>query len=110
MAQSSCRSYCSVPCCSNNKQKFPYLSFHDFPVDAEIRAQWVSAIKRDEGPSFKILRGSTYVCRQHFSPKDTYTTESGQTRIKKGAVPSRFSWNDWGKGRLTMLSLKVHKM
>ncbi len=45
------------------------------------------------------------MCSQHFSPEDTYTTESGRTRIRKGAVPSRFAWNDWGKGRLTVLSL-----
>ncbi len=69
MAQSSCRSYCSVPCCSNNKHKFPYLSFHDFLANAEIRAQWVSAIKRDEGPSFKILRGS--MCAASTFPQRT---------------------------------------
>uniref|UniRef100_A0AAQ4S430 THAP domain-containing protein 1 n=1 Tax=Gasterosteus aculeatus aculeatus TaxID=481459 RepID=A0AAQ4S430_GASAC len=97
MSESSCRCYCSVPCCSNNKHIFAYLSFHDFPVDAEIRACWVRAIKRDEGPSFKILRGSTYVCSQHFAPEDLCTSASGRTRIKKGATPSRFPWNDWGK-------------
>ncbi|KAF4115422.1 hypothetical protein G5714_002911 [Onychostoma macrolepis] len=37
--------------------------------------------------------------QQHFAPEDTCTSASGRTRIKKGAVPSRFSWNDWGKGR-----------
>lgn len=99
MAESSCRCYCSDPCCSNNKHKCPYLSFHDFPVDAEIRARWVRAIKRDEGPNFKILRGSTYVCSQHFTPEDLCTSAGERTRIKKGAMPSRFPWNDWGKGR-----------
>uniref|UniRef100_A0A8C1KMD5 THAP domain-containing protein 1 n=1 Tax=Cyprinus carpio TaxID=7962 RepID=A0A8C1KMD5_CYPCA len=104
--KSSCRCYCSVACCSNSVKKFPYLSFHDFPVDAEIRARWVRAIKRDEGPSFKILHGSTYVCSQHFTPEDISTSASGRTRIKKGATPSRFPWNDWGKG-WTLLSLVV---
>lgn len=82
-------------------------SFHNFPVDAEIRARWVRAIRRNEGPSFKILCGSTYVCSQHLAPEDTYKSASGRTRIKKGAVPSRFPWNEWGKGR-TVLSLVVH--
>ncbi|KAJ8015577.1 hypothetical protein DPEC_G00027560 [Dallia pectoralis] len=99
MAQSRRRCYCSVPCCSNNKQHFPYLSFHDFPVDPEIRCLWVRAIKRDEGPAFKILRGSTYVCSQHFAPDDKVTSFSGRVRLNQGAVPSRFHWNDWGKGR-----------
>ncbi|KAI2650564.1 DNA transposase THAP9 [Labeo rohita] len=109
MAQSSCRCYCSVPCCSNNKHKFPYLSFHDFPVDAEIRACWVRAIKRDEGPSFKILCGSTYVWSQHFTPEDISTSASGRTRIKKGATPSRFPWNDWGKGRASQARQPVYQ-
>lgn len=108
MAQSSCKCYCSVPCCSNNKQKFPYLSFHDFPVDADQRARWVKAIKRIEGPCFKIRRGSTYVCCQHFAPEDKYTSFIGQTRIKKGAVPSRFFWNDWGKGTDSEIPLSVN--
>ncbi|KAK0151111.1 DNA transposase THAP9 [Merluccius polli] len=98
MAQSKRKCYCSVPSCSNNKQKFPYLSFHKFPVDAEKRARWVRAIKR-EGPSFKILRGSTFVCSRHFAPDDVYTTASGRNRIRQGAVPSGFHWNDWGKGK-----------
>ncbi|XP_061584291.1 uncharacterized protein LOC133449172 [Cololabis saira] len=97
MAQSLRHVYCSAPCCSNNKKNFPYLSFHDFPADAEVRARWVRAIRRDEGPNFKILRGSTFVCSQHFSPEDKTISASGRTRIKKGAVPSRFVWNDWGK-------------
>ncbi|XP_032422437.1 uncharacterized protein LOC116722314 [Xiphophorus hellerii] len=97
MAQSSNRCYCSVPCCSNNKQKQPYLSFHDFPVDVEKRARWVRAIRRDEGKIFQILRGSTFVCSQHFTPEDISTTASGRKRISQGAVPSRFHWNDWGR-------------
>ncbi|KAL0994613.1 hypothetical protein UPYG_G00124870 [Umbra pygmaea] len=96
MAQSSRRCYCSVPFCSNNKQKFLYLSFHDFPVDGETRACWVRAIRRDEGPRFRILRGSTFVCSQHFPPGDIYTLASGRIHIKHGSVPSRFHWNDWG--------------
>uniref|UniRef100_A0A3Q0RFP1 THAP domain-containing protein 1 n=1 Tax=Amphilophus citrinellus TaxID=61819 RepID=A0A3Q0RFP1_AMPCI len=86
MAQSSNRCHCSVPCCSNNKQKTPYLSFHDFPADAEIRARWVRAIRRKGGPSFKILRGSTHVCSQHFPPEDLNTSASGRIRIRQGAV------------------------
>lgn len=74
------------------------MSFHDFPVDTEIRDRWVRAIRRDEGPSFKILRGTTYVCSQHFAPEDLNTSASGRIRIRQGAVPSRFHWNDWGRG------------
>ncbi|CAK6964416.1 THAP domain-containing protein 1-like [Scomber scombrus] len=91
--------YCSVPGCSNNKKNFPHLSFHDFPADAGLSACWVRAIRRDEGPTFSILRGSTYICSQHFTPEEKYVSVSGRSKLKKGAVPSRFLWNDWGKGR-----------
>ncbi|XP_056311273.1 uncharacterized protein si:cabz01071907.1 [Danio aesculapii] len=108
-AQSSCKCCCSVPCCSNNKQRFPYLSFHDFPVDTDQRARWIKAVKINKGPSFKILRGSTYVCSQHFAPEDKYMLSIGRTRIKKGAVPSRFFWNNWGEGTASENHLSVNQ-
>ncbi|XP_034555423.1 uncharacterized protein si:cabz01071907.1 [Notolabrus celidotus] len=98
MAQSFRRYYCSVPYCSSNKQKHPYLSFHEFPFHADTSARWVRAIKREEGLSFRVLRGSTYVCSQHFDSEDEVISVSGRIRIKRGAVPSRFHWNDWGRG------------
>lgn len=83
----------------------PYLSFHDFPADSEARSRWVRAMRRDEGPQFKILRGSTFICSLHFSEEDTSVSASGKRTLKKGAVPSRFAWNDWGKGKSTVLKL-----
>ncbi|XP_078029682.1 uncharacterized protein LOC144466498 [Epinephelus lanceolatus] len=96
MAQSRWRCHCSVPYCSNNKQKHPYLSFHEFPSDDKLRARWVTAIRRDEGATFKILHGSTYVCSLHFNNDDIYLTPKGFRRLKRGAVPLKFAWNDWG--------------
>ncbi|XP_023249071.1 uncharacterized protein LOC111644426 [Seriola lalandi dorsalis] len=97
MAQSSWKCHCSVPYWSNNKQSHPYLSFHDFPSDDQLRASWVTAIRREEGATFKILRGSTYVCSLHFNNDDIYCTPKGFRRIKRGAVPSKFAWNDCGR-------------
>uniref|UniRef100_A0A3B4XEZ3 THAP domain-containing protein 1 n=1 Tax=Seriola lalandi dorsalis TaxID=1841481 RepID=A0A3B4XEZ3_SERLL len=70
-------------------QSHPYLSFHDFPSDDQLRASWVTAIRREEGATFKILRGSTYVCSLHFNNDDIYCTPKGFRRIKRGAVPSK---------------------
>ncbi|XP_062381148.1 uncharacterized protein LOC134069258 isoform X2 [Sardina pilchardus] len=92
-------SYCSVPGCSSNRKNMPYLSFHDFPADLELRASWVRAMRRDEGPQFKILRGSTFLCSLHFTEEDMSVSASGRKKLKKGAVPSRFIWNDLGKGK-----------
>ncbi|XP_048022895.1 uncharacterized protein LOC125253136 [Megalobrama amblycephala] len=90
MAESSSRSFCCVPQCSNSKQKQPYLSFHDFPSNALQRKKWVCAIRRDEGPTFVIRRASTLVCSQHFTAADDI---QGSCRLKVGVVPSLFQWN-----------------
>ena len=101
--------HCSVPGCSNNAQKRKDLSFHAFPTDETLRAQWVWAIKRDEGPTFTIARGSTFVCSEHFDPGDLKksTNPNGRTRLKQGAVPSRFSWNEYGNLHTKMLNIML---
>ncbi len=62
MAEATSRCHCSVPHCSNNKQRQPYLSFHAFPSFEYDTNKWVHAIRRDQSPLFMILRGSTFVC------------------------------------------------
>ena len=37
------------------------VHFHSFPTDARIRDLWIIGIRRDDGASFKILNGSTYI-------------------------------------------------
>ncbi|XP_056441490.1 uncharacterized protein LOC130378925 [Gadus chalcogrammus] len=107
MAQTTARCHCSVPLCASNKQRQPYLHFHGFPTDTSLRKKWIQAVRRDEGPNFKIKLGSTFVCSRHFSDSD-YTnatairmaTKRGDVkRLKIGSVPSRFQWNNWGLPR-----------
>ncbi|MCI4391516.1 hypothetical protein PGIGA_G00135480 [Pangasianodon gigas] len=93
MAANTARNHCSVPTCTNNSSRQPYLSFHSFPTDVLVRKKWICAIRRDEGEHFKILRGSTYVCSQHFRESD-YSKTAGRKRLKHGAVPSRFQWTN----------------
>ncbi|XP_005162657.1 uncharacterized protein si:ch211-69l10.4 [Danio rerio] len=102
MAEATSRCHCSVPYCSSNKRRQPYLSFHAFPSCKYDRKKWVHVIRRDESLTFNILRGSTYVCSRHFIEAD-YTAATGRKRLRKGAVPSRFHWNNWGdSSRLTV--------
>ncbi|XP_073697775.1 uncharacterized protein [Garra rufa] len=96
MAEATSKCHCSVPHCSNNKQRQPYLSFHAFPSIEYERNKWVHAIRRDQSSTFTILRGSTFVCSRHFTGAD-YTSATGRKRLRKGAVPSRFIWNNWGE-------------
>ncbi|KAI3355224.1 hypothetical protein L3Q82_018087 [Scortum barcoo] len=98
MAESKSKCYCSVPLCKTNKQRQPYLSFHGFPSDTAERKKWVRAVRRVEGPDFNVLRGSTFVCSLHFRETD-YTPAVRCKRLKIGAVPSRFQWNNWGESR-----------
>ncbi|XP_048111690.1 THAP domain-containing protein 6 isoform X2 [Alosa alosa] len=115
MAETKARCHCSVPLCTSNKQRQPYLSFHGFPTELSLRKKWIKAVRRDEGPNFKIKQGSTFVCSRHFSESD-YTNATGgirlalaneanftnRVRIKRlkiGSVPSRFQWNNWGLPR-----------
>lgn len=94
MAAAKSKCHCGVPHCKTNKQRQPYLSFHGFPSDITERKKWVQAIRRDEGQDFTILRGSTFVCSRHFNEAD-YTPATGRKRLKIGAVPCRFHWNNW---------------
>uniref|UniRef100_A0A667YBL2 THAP-type domain-containing protein n=1 Tax=Myripristis murdjan TaxID=586833 RepID=A0A667YBL2_9TELE len=55
------------------------VSFHAFPVDAAIRAEWMQKIRRDDFNPTK----NTRVCSRHFK------------RLKKGTVPVYFSWNGY---------------
>lgn len=98
MAASTARNCCCVPKCSNSSTKQPYLSFHSFPTDENAKKMWVHAIRRDEGKSFAVLKGSTYVCGQHFTESD-YSLTADRKRLKWGVIPSRFEWNNWGSVR-----------
>ncbi|XP_067465889.1 uncharacterized protein [Thunnus thynnus] len=98
MAEAKSKCHCCVPHCQANKQRQPYLSFHGFPSDIIERKKWVQAIRRDEGPDFTILRGSTFVCSRHFNQVD-FTPATDRKRLKVGIVPSRFQWNNWGESQ-----------
>ena len=60
-------SSCCVPECWNSYGKDNELSFHDFPADKSLRAQWLHSIRRVIRPSFTE---STKVCGAHFLPTD----------------------------------------
>ncbi|XP_078137150.1 uncharacterized protein LOC144537352 [Sander vitreus] len=99
MAQATSKT-CSVPGCCCYSQKQPYLSFHSFPVDGEVRRRWFQAIRREEGPDFTIITGSTYVCSRHFTLDDYVLGMNSPfsitiRRLRPDAVPSLFPWNDF---------------
>ena len=48
--------HCCVNSCTNDKrnESGKNLSFFNFPSNKTQRSQWITAIKRDEGPLFQV--------------------------------------------------------
>uniref|UniRef100_A0A671UBM4 THAP-type domain-containing protein n=1 Tax=Sparus aurata TaxID=8175 RepID=A0A671UBM4_SPAAU len=87
-----------VPKKSNTQVKYKssgyvlkYISFHAFPVDGAVRAEWMQKIRRDDFNPTK----NTRVCSRHFKQTDFSVTVGGLRRLKKGTVPVYFSWNGY---------------
>ncbi|KAK9958505.1 hypothetical protein ABG768_010619 [Culter alburnus] len=100
MAETKSSQSCSMPLCYNSKKKQPCLSFHGFPSDENVKKRWIWAMQRDEGASFTERKGSSFVCAMHFTEDEVRVhPESGRKYLTPQAVPSRFSWNNWGDVR-----------
>ncbi|PWA18299.1 hypothetical protein CCH79_00020194 [Gambusia affinis] len=90
MAQSRRGCFSSVPTCSREARKQPYLSYHAVPSDPEQR-------RPSEETRVRTLRmkpGSTSVGSRHFSQED-FVSGSTTRRLKHGSVPSLFTWNSF---------------
>ncbi|XP_067284439.1 gelsolin-related protein of 125 kDa-like [Pseudorasbora parva] len=79
--------HCCVPQCANSSRYNSEISFHAFPIDSEVRAQWLAKICRDHFSPTK----NTRVCSVHFQRNDFVLTTKGLRKIKKGTVPSLFA-------------------
>lgn len=83
--------HCCVPQCTNSSRYNKELSFHSFPVDLAVRAEWLRKIRRDNFNPTK----NTRVCGRHFKGTDFVVTTGGLRRLQKGSVPVLFSWNGY---------------
>ncbi|KAK7921812.1 hypothetical protein WMY93_008714 [Mugilogobius chulae] len=62
-------------------------------MNETVRSLWLAKIRRDNfAPS---LTRSTRVCSRHFLPGDIVRTSGGQRKLRKGAVPVLFHWNNY---------------
>ena len=71
------------------------VSVFTFPKDTELRARWVSALRRSDS---EWNPDSCGVCEFHFRDKDFHQetwkgTERQRKKLKQDAVPSVFEWN-----------------
>ncbi|XP_052464697.1 uncharacterized protein LOC128021486 [Carassius gibelio] len=83
--------HCCVPQCTNSSRYNSAISFHSFPVDAEVRAQWLTKIRRDHFSPTK----NTRVCSVHFCGANFVLTPGGLRKLKRGVIPSLFAWNNY---------------
>ncbi|GLV43869.1 hypothetical protein CBL_11551 [Carabus blaptoides fortunei] len=62
------------------------ISFHSFPKDPERRAQWITAVRRENWQPSNISR----ICSVHFKEDDFDKTSLSSIRLRDFAVPSIF--------------------
>ncbi|CAN8006746.1 unnamed protein product, partial [Ixodes hexagonus] len=85
------------------------VSYHRFPRDATIYRKWIVAIKRDEGPHFKVTK-STKVCSGHFKPCDFIPgVASGNNLLRDSAIPSVFKFASQPKHRKPPKQRTAHR-
>uniref|UniRef100_A0A674ANK0 THAP domain-containing protein 1 n=1 Tax=Salmo trutta TaxID=8032 RepID=A0A674ANK0_SALTR len=75
--------------CVPPQRNTPRLSFHSFPSNTELRAKWGINIRREKFP----ITSHSKICDRHFLPHD-FIEPCGLRRLKKGAVPLLFQWNN----------------
>ncbi|KAK5857018.1 hypothetical protein PBY51_010288 [Eleginops maclovinus] len=88
--------HCCVPQCLSSAKFYSTISFHTFPSDDQQRKRWSINIRRVN----LIISHHTRVCSRHFvSEEVTEPAEvGGKRRLKPGAVPVLFPWNNYSLG------------
>ncbi|KAJ8367438.1 hypothetical protein AAFF_G00317860 [Aldrovandia affinis] len=65
------------------------VSFHHFPRDENVKQVWIRNVRREN----LVISRSTTVCSRHFITSEVI--QGGRRRLKEGAVPVLFAWNDY---------------
>lgn len=82
---------CSAFNCTARLEKGQNLKFHSFPKDEILRDQWIKAVGRiDFNPS-----SCSKICSNHFHHHDYFINVHGSKTLKKGAIPSIFSFSSY---------------
>ena len=58
--------------------------FFTFPKNVQQRNRWCNLIKRQHGKDGFLVKSSTVVCSEHFTPKDIVKKLSGRGELQKG--------------------------
>ncbi|XP_050395959.1 peroxynitrite isomerase THAP4 [Patella vulgata] len=96
--------FCCAVGCSNQHRTGSGLTFHRFPLDQTMCLKWCKAVNRLDLSTNKLWKPSkfNFLCSSHFKADDFYMSKHGTMRlIKKGVVPSIFSWKTQVKVPIT---------
>lgn len=88
--------HCCVPQCTSSAKFNSSVSFHTFPSDNQQRKRWIINIRREN----LVISHHTRVCSRHFVSEEVKEPAEvgGRRRLKPGAVPVLFSWNNYSLG------------
>ncbi|XP_030306698.1 DNA transposase THAP9 isoform X2 [Calypte anna] len=98
---------CSALGCTardNGRSRERGISFHQFPVDAAQRREWIRAVNRVDPRSHQPWRPGpgAILCSRHFAKAD-FERYGLRRKLRRGAVPSRFPHPlRAGDGRMTL--------
>ncbi|XP_064917852.1 DNA transposase THAP9 isoform X2 [Columba livia] len=87
------------------------ISFHQFPVDAAQRREWIRAVNRVDPRSRQAWRPGpgAILCSRHFAETD-FERYGLRRKLRRGAVPSRFPRPEPpGEGRRSGLAAQAPK-
>ncbi|XP_045775051.1 uncharacterized protein LOC123873974 [Maniola jurtina] len=81
---------CVVKSCRNNSmdvRKDTGVTFHKFPKDVSWKHKWIKIVRECRSQELWVPSKFSVVCSVHFAEGDIYTTQGGNRRITKNAVP-----------------------
>ncbi|KFM69304.1 THAP domain-containing protein 1, partial [Stegodyphus mimosarum] len=79
----SCAAY---GCTNRPSKKIPGITFHRFPKNPELRAEWIKAIRRLNWEPTKYSR----LCSEHFSEDRIDKYSQHRVYLRENAVPNVF--------------------
>ena len=82
--------------CPNTSSKSSDISFHRLPLkNKKVLAKWIINIRRTNTPVNEHVR----ICSEHFEPSCFLISHNGRKKLRKDAIPTRFSFTKPAKER-----------
>ncbi|CAH0400881.1 unnamed protein product [Chilo suppressalis] len=83
---------CLFKHCKNSSQtqkKEDGISFHRFPTDIDLYAEWLSIVRKSRKDNSWRPSKFCVVCSSHFRDEDVYFTDKGRRLLKRKSKPTQ---------------------